>query len=184
MKQRLAELVFDMEVRRRREDEVRHLVALVAEGVDHAHRRVDVALGRAHHANDLEVRTQLTSLPPFEDEPQRLALTLGHRRKPHVHNVDPDVGKHPRELVLVLWGDGDPGPLLAVAQRVVVDANLVWRWELQVVGEPSRVAGELFERFLKLYGFGLIHERWLGGGVLRDAGEPTARARPCAAARS
>ena len=107
------------------------------------HRRVDVALGRAHHADDLEVRPQLAALAALEDQPQRLALALGDRREADVHDVDADVGQHPRELVLVLRRDGDAGHLLAVAQRVVVDADLVRRRELQVVVEARGVAGEL-----------------------------------------
>src|SRR5450759_4110714 len=143
MQQRLAQLVLDVKVGRRREDEIRNLVTLVAERVDHAHRRIDVAFGRAHHADDLEVGSQLSPLPAFEHESQRFALALRDGGKPHVHDVDANLGEHARELVLVLWRDGYAGHLLAVAQGVVVDANLVRRRELQVVRKTGRVAGEV-----------------------------------------
>ncbi len=148
-----------MQVGRRREDEVRHLVPPITQGVDHAHCRVDVARVGTSHANDLEIGSELTSLLSFEHEPERFSLALRDERKPDIHDVDADVGEHSRELVLVLWGDGHARHLLAVPQRVVVNANLVGRRELQVVRETTGVAGELFERLLQLYGLGLIHER-------------------------
>src|SRR5438034_5799494 len=64
MEQRLAQLVFDVQVGRRREDEVRNVLALVAELVDDPHGRVDVALGRTHHADDLEVGRSSPRLRP------------------------------------------------------------------------------------------------------------------------
>src|SRR5256886_3389502 len=152
MEQRLAQLVFDVQVGRRREDEVRNVLALVAELVDDPHGRVDVALGRTHHADDLEVGPQLASLAAFEHEAQRLPLPLRHRRKADVHDVDADGGEHAGELVLVPRRDRDTGHLLAVAKRVVVDADLFRRGKPQVVRETLRVASQLSERLLQLYG--------------------------------
>ncbi len=152
VQQRLAELVLDVQVRRRREDEVRHVFALVAQLVDHTHGRVDVAFGRAHHAYDLELWPQLAALAAFEHEAQRLPLPLRHRRETDVHHVHSDVGEHSRELVLVLGGDRHTGHLLPVPESVVVDPDLVRRRKFQVVGEAFRVPRELFERFLKLDG--------------------------------
>ncbi len=91
MEQRLAELVLHVQVGRRREDEVRDLVPLVAERVDHPHGGIDVAGGRTHHADDLEVRADLSTFAAFEDQPHRLALPLRDRWKADIHHVDADV---------------------------------------------------------------------------------------------
>src|SRR5437899_10334004 len=82
VEQRLAELVLDVQVGGRREDEVRHVVALVAKLVDHAHGRVDVALGGAHHADDLEVLSELAAPAALEHQPQRLPLPSDTDGKP------------------------------------------------------------------------------------------------------
>src|SRR6059036_2247508 len=81
-------------------------------------------------------------------------------------------------------GDRDAGHLLAIAQRVVVDADLFLRGKFQVVGETFGVARQLFERLLKLDRLYVIHARGSSSAALRAACAPTARARPCAAARS
>ena len=91
MQQRLAELVLDVQVGCGREDEVGHLVAPVAKRIDHTHRGVDVAPVRAHHADHLEVRPDLATLAPFQNESQGFLLALRHRGKTDVHDVDPDV---------------------------------------------------------------------------------------------
>src|SRR5438270_6309782 len=202
VEQRLAELVLDVEVRGRREDEVRHLVALEPERVDDAHRRVDVALGRPHHADDLQVGPELTALAAAEDEAQRLPFAFRDGWKADVHDVNADVGQHPRELVLVLRRDRDAWHLLAVAQRVVVDPDLLRRGELEVMRETRRVASQLVEWLLQLYGLEVIFTSPLAGKVAakprlgpigwhlffgaapRAACAPRARALPCATARS
>src|ERR1700674_212659 len=69
MQQGLAELVLDVKVGSGREDEVGDLVPFVAQGIDDLHGRVDVTLGGSHHANDLEVAAQLTTLATFEYQP-------------------------------------------------------------------------------------------------------------------
>jgi len=150
MQQGLAQLVFHMQVGGRREDEVSDLVAFVSERVDHVHRGVDVTRGRAHHADDLEVGPDLAALAAFEDEPQRLAFALGDRWKADVHDVDSDVRQHPGELVLVLRRDRDTGHLLAVAKRVVIDANLVVGRKDQVMPKVLWIPRQLLERLLQL----------------------------------
>src|SRR5487761_85233 len=167
MQQRLAQLVLDVQVGCRGEDEVRHLVALVPKLVDDAHRGVDVALGRAHHANHLEVGPDLATLAPFENEPQGFALALGDRREADIHDVDPDVGEHARKLVLGLRRDGDPGHLLAIAEGVVVDANLAGGRELKIVAEVLGVSGQLCQRLLELDRLDAVHAQAVRPAVCR-----------------
>ena len=189
VEQRLAELVLDVQVRGGREDEVRHLVALEPERIDDTHRRVDVALGRSHHADDLQVGPELAALAAAEDEAQRLPFAFRNRWKADVHDVDADVGQHPRELVLVLRRDRDARHLLR-------------RGELEVMRETRRVASQLVEWLLQLYRMKVIFTSPLAGEVaakprvgpigwhllfgaaLRAACAPRARALPCATARS
>ena len=132
-KQHLAELVLDVQVRCRREDEVGDLIALVAQRVDYLHGRVDVALGRAHHADHLEVRPEVPALAAIEHQAQRFSLAFRDCGEPDVHDVDPDVGQHSSQLVLVLRSDRHARHLLAVPKRVVIDADLLRGRELQVV---------------------------------------------------
>src|SRR5712691_5751487 len=128
---------------------------------------------------------QLPTLAAFEHEPQRFALALGDVGEPDVHDVNADVGEHASELVLVLRRDRDAWHLLAIAQRVVVDADLVRRRELQVVAEAGRVAGELLEWLLQIYRFvQAMTPPSRPGAFLPGACAPTAPGRPCAAARS
>src|SRR5207302_5103105 len=87
VQQRLAQLVLDVQVRSRGEDEVRHLVACVAERIHHAHRGVDVAPRRTHHADDLEVGPELAALATLENEAKGLALSFRNRRKSDVHDM-------------------------------------------------------------------------------------------------
>src|SRR5439155_26423702 len=144
----------------------------------------DVAPRRTHHADDLEVGPELAALATLENEAKGLALSFRNRRKSDVHDMDADIGQHAGELVLVLGRDGDAGHLLAVAERVVIDANLFDRRKLQVVGEALRVASQLLERLLQVYRMNVIHATRPFDAVLRAACAPTARARPCAAGHS
>src|SRR5438552_9901167 len=137
-----------------------------------------------HHADDLEVFTELPPFAPLEHKAERLPLPLRYRRKPDIHDVHPDVGEHSREVVLVLRSDRDTWHLLTVAERVVVDADLVGRRKRQVVRETLGIAGELFERFLKLDRPYFIHALPRCAASLPAACAPTAPGRPCAAARS
>src|SRR6266699_4665604 len=161
MEQRLPELVLDVEIGRRREDEVRHLVSLVAE-------RVDDALGRAHHADDLEVGPDLAALATLEHEPHRFALALRYRGKADVHHVHAYVGQHPGQLVLVLRGDRNAGHLFPVAKGVVVDADLVRRRKDEIVPESRGISSQLFERLLQLDGLVYLPTPWGGPACLRS----------------
>jgi hypothetical protein len=62
--------------------------------------------------------------------------------------MDANVGKHPSELVLVFGRDRDARHLLAVAKGVVIDADSVFGWKHEVVGETLGIPGQLLERLL------------------------------------
>ena len=102
------------------------------------------------HRQDVQARRQLPVLLRAQDVAQGLAVAVGRNREGHVHDVDPDLGQQPRQLQLLRRRERYPGHLLAVAQRVVVQEDLLGRGELQVPGVGPRHPGQVVQRLLEL----------------------------------
>ena len=96
-----AELVFQVQVRERRQDEHRHVPGPGA-GLGHAlEHAVDVPGHGPAHRQDVQARPQLAVLLSSKDVAQGLPVAVGRDREGHVHDVDAHLGQQLRQLQLL-----------------------------------------------------------------------------------
>ncbi len=135
-----------MEIAAAGEDEERHLARLHADVAQRLHRDVNVASVAAAHDDDLSV-PKLTAALRLHHELQRASVALRRGGKAHAHDVHPDGGERFGNLQLLGGGVADAGHLLAIAQRLIVDANLRRVREVNAAREFLRISDEALDRF-------------------------------------
>ena len=143
--QGLADLIFQMQIATAGKDEERHFPRFdsnVAQGFD---RNVDVAPVASAHHDDLDVAQLATSLGPH-DELQRAAIARRGCRKAHAHDVHANGRQLFGDLQLLARRIANARHLFAVAQRLVIDADLTGIGEFDVARELFGVPNEAFDR--------------------------------------
>ena len=146
----LADLVLQVEVGARGEDEEADVVGLRPHLLEDVDGDVDVArVGAAHH-HDLEVRAQPALALALQDQLEGAPLGDGGRGEAHVEDVQAGVGEEAGELVFLLGSEGHARGLLAVAQGGVVEADLPRPREGGARGEARGRGDQAVEGFAEL----------------------------------
>src|SRR5580704_7403284 len=179
--QRLADLILQVKIAAARKDEERHLARLDPHVAQRLHGDIDVlAIAAAHH-DDLHA-AELAATLRVHHELQRAPVAFGCSGKADAHDVHADPGQLAGDLEFLRGSVADAGHLLAVAQRLVVDADLAGIREVDVSGELLRVPDEAID--LLAEHADAFYEARLISWLPRSRHVRRTEARPCLAERA